>query len=147
MQVAVVGSRKGADRDMVETFVRAMYEKDPSIVLVSGGAEGPDKWSENLWMQLGGRVLSYRVFKKDDDRWGFEVWKLGSWDVVQTIELNQEPSWPNPESALLYRDALIAENSDKVVGFFGRYRTTGTQVTLDFGVGAGRDCYEYFAHA
>jgi hypothetical protein len=147
MQVAIVGSRKDADLSMVDTFVRAMYEKDPEIILVSGGAEGVDKYAETLWMQLGGRVLSYRIFQKDPDRWGFEVWKLGSWDVIQTFELSQEPTFANARSALFYRDALVAENCDKCVGFFAPRRTSGTQATLDLAFGAGRDVYEYFARA
>lgn len=147
MRVAIVGSRRGADLDHVEQFARALYEKDPDAILVSGGADGVDRRAESTWQGLGGKVVSYRVKQLKPDSWGIEMWKIGSWETPSVQILAAHPTWADRTSALFYRDALVAEHADKVVAFFapGR-RTTGTQTTLDFAAGAGRETYEYFAH-
>lgn len=149
MQVAIVGSRKGADLNQVRHFVTELMRKHPDTILVSGGADGVDKTAETLWIELGGRVLSYRAREDqhDPERWVITEWKLGSWDRPMVRDYPGQPSFANAVSALFYRDALIAELSDKVVAFFGHYRTSGTQSTLDFAVAEGRDTYEYFARA
>ena len=42
-KIAVIGSRRGADLEQVERFVRALYLRQPSSLLISGGAAGADK--------------------------------------------------------------------------------------------------------
>jgi predicted Rossmann fold nucleotide-binding protein DprA/Smf involved in DNA uptake len=42
-RIAVVGSRQGADLEQVERFVRALHSRQPSSLLISGGAAGVDK--------------------------------------------------------------------------------------------------------
>lgn len=144
--VAIVGSRRGADLEAVKEFVHALYAKQPDTLLVSGGADGVDKTAEQTWLGLGGQVKSFRVREQGLQKYAIEVWELGG-DEPRCYILASEPTWANRESALFYRDALIAEHSHRVVAFYRRGRSAGTQSTVDFGVGAGREVYEYEAAA
>lgn len=114
---------------------------------MSGGADGTDKAAESEWMQLGGKVLSIRVKRIEDGVFGTQEWRLGSWEHCEVRDMPEEPTWADFPSAAFYRDSLIAERARRVVAFFSNHRTSGTQVTLDFAAGYGRDTYEYFNHA
>jgi predicted Rossmann fold nucleotide-binding protein DprA/Smf involved in DNA uptake len=46
MKVAIVGSRNYPHEDLVREFVRRLMARDPKLVIVSGGARGPDSWAE-----------------------------------------------------------------------------------------------------
>ena len=143
--VAIVGSRRGADLEAVKEFVHALHAKQPDTLLVSGGADGVDKTAEQEWLALGGHVWSFRVREQGPEKFVIEMWDLGN--EPKCFILTNEPTWANRTSALFYRDALIAEHSDRVVAFYRRGRSGGTQTTVDFAVGAGRHVYEYEAAA
>ena len=140
--VSIVGSRIGADYEHVERFVRALHARQPDTVLVSGGANGVDKLAESLWLELGGEVWSFRVRQLGLNRFGIEKWELGG-EQPRVFVLNEEPTFANWMSAAIYRNALIAEHGQRVVAFYKRGLSRGTQVTVDFAVGAGRKVYEY----
>ena len=146
--VAIVGSRHGADLEAVKAFVHALYAKQPDTLLVSGGAAGVDRTAEQEWLALGGRVRSFRTREVTPTRHAIEEWWLGGdGDKIGVNVMLEEPTWYDREGALFYRDALIAEHSDRVVAFYKRGKSGGTQCTVDFAVGAGRDVYEYEAAA
>lgn len=142
--VAIVGSRHGADLEAVKGFVHALYAKQPDTLLVSGGADGVDRTAEQLWLELGGRVKSFRVREQAIDKFAIECWDLGG-EQPRVYVMADEPTFIDRTSALFGRDSTIVEHSDRVVAFFRRGRSGGTQLTVDFGVGAGRHVYEYEA--
>lgn len=126
--------------------MNALWREHPDAILCSGGADGVDKWAESNWLQWGGRVLSYRVEEFAPNSWGVVLWDLGG-DSPKKVKLLEEPTWFDRMSALFYRDSLIVEHSDKVVAFFARWPTSGTQTTVDFAYGADKDVYEFRAAA
>jgi hypothetical protein len=129
VKIAVVGPRKGGNKEAVEEFVTDLYSKAPDTILVSGGAEGVDSWAETTWLQLGGVVWSYRIKKLGYDSFTAEKWELGT-DQPRVFELLGEPHWADPKSALYYRDMLAAEAADKVMAFEGIDRMRGTEFTV-----------------
>lgn len=46
MKVAIVGSRTFDDTALVDAIVRRLMERDPDVVIVSGGARGADSLAE-----------------------------------------------------------------------------------------------------
>lgn len=144
--IAVVGSRRGADTSAVVQFVRALHAKQPDSILISGGADGVDKLAEQTWLELGGKVKSFRTRELAPTKHAVEVWNLGG-DEPNCFVMAAEPTWYDREGALFYRNSLIAEHADRVVAFFRRGRSVGTQSTVDFAIGAGRPVYEYEAAA
>lgn len=142
--VAIVGSRRGADLEAVKAFVHALHTQQPDTLLVSGGAVGVDKVAERTWLELGGRVNSYRVRELGPTKFAIECWELGG-DTPRCYVLADEPTTYDYSSALIHRDAVVAERAKRVVAFFRRGRSGGTQTTVDLAVGAGRDVYEYEA--
>jgi hypothetical protein len=143
--VAIVGSRQGADLSAVDEFVWALYQKHPDTVLVSGGAPGVDSAAEQLWLRLGGDVVSIRPRKVNDECYAIEVWELGS--NPRIYDPVGEPTFHDYRSVALYRNSLIAEKADRVVAFFRRGRSHGTWVTLDFATAYGKPIYEFEAAA
>ena len=146
-RIAIVGSRQGADLEQVERFVRALYLRQPSSLLVSGGAAGVDKHAEQTWLGLGGRVQSFRPKRNYAGSYAVEVWNLGGDEPSVGVLGEPHPTWADYRSAALYRDSLIAEKSDRIVAFYRRGRSHGTTVTMDFGHAYGRDLHEYEAAA
>ncbi len=128
-KIAVVGPRKGADKEAVESFVRSLYTQQPDATLVSGGAEGVDTWAEQLWISLGGRAWSYRVRKVTYDHFVTDKWEIGG-GQARIYELIAEPSWADYVSALLYRSMLVAEIADKICAFSGIDKMRGTEFTV-----------------
>lgn len=150
-RVAIVGSRRAADLDHVERVVRALYAQQPDTILISGGAEGVDKTAEALWLQLGGRVVSFRVRQEGDrvhgkHHYAVEVWELGV-PNPRTYVLTGHPTWATRESALFYRDSLIAEHAQRVVAFYRSTKSAGTATTVDFAHAYGRPTHEFLAEA
>jgi len=52
VKVAIVGSRTFFDRQLVERVVKRLVERDPSVVIVSGGAQGADTLAERAARRL-----------------------------------------------------------------------------------------------
>jgi hypothetical protein len=129
-RVAIVGSREGADLDEVRAFVRALWEKYPDTILVSGGAKGVDQAAEQEWLALGGQVESLRPVQLGPDHYTVEKWYLGG-PTPSVYTLANEPTWENYKSAATYRDILIAETADRVVAFTARPLTRGTAFTVE----------------
>ena len=72
MKVAIVGCRDfGAHntqmRERVWLLVRQLRRRDPSTIIVSGGARGVDSWAEEAARHFG---LGVEVYKADWDRYG-----------------------------------------------------------------------------
>lgn len=127
----------------MKEFVHALYAKQPDTLLVSGGGIGVDTVAEQTWLGLGGKVKSFRVREQAWEKFAIECWELG--DEPACYVMASEPVFATRESALYYRNALIAEHADRVVAFYRRHRSAGTALTIDFAVGAGRHVYEYEA--
>src|SRR5437660_12638024 len=98
--VAIVGSRRGADLGAVKEFVHALYVKQPDTLLVSGGADGVDKLAERTWLELGGRLRSFRVRELSPTKHAVEEWWLGgSGDKIGVNLMVSEPTWYDREGA------------------------------------------------
>lgn len=141
-KVAVVGSREGADLDQVREFIHALHAKYPDTVIVSGGARGVDTTAEQEWLSLGGQVMSFRVRKLGLEEHGVERWDLGG-QQPRLVFLANEPTWRTYESALIYRDVLIAEACDRLVLFHRRGWRGGGGITADIARAAEKPTYEY----
>lgn len=141
--VAVVGSRQGADLEAVERFVRALRQRQPDTVLVSGGAKGVDKTAEDLWLKLGGVVWSYRP-KQIGDNYGVELWRLGEFPPSVGV-LADSDFWAAYAGAAWYRNLLIAQKADRVVAFYRRNKSRGTMDTIDAARAEQKPFYEYEA--
>lgn len=137
-RVAVFGSRNGVEPGIVGSFCSALYAREPHTILVSGGASGADTCAEQTWLNLGGRVISFRPIKLSDDRYGVQEWRLGSPSAC-IIELHKEghPTFATYGSACIYRDSLIAERAGRGAAFHEQH-SRGTAVTIDFFRGAGK---------
>lgn len=146
-RVAVVGSRQGADLEQVERFVRALYLRQPSSLLISGGATGVDKTAEQTWQSLGGRVQSFRPKRLESGSYGVEVWNLGGPEPSVGVLSEPHPTFADYRSAALYRNMLIAEKADRVVAFYRRNRSAGAAHTLDAARSERKPFYEYEAAA
>lgn len=129
--VAIVGSREGADLDQVEQFVRALWEKYPDTILISGGADGVDKTAERVWLELGGALESYRPVSFKDS-WVVQVWELGP-DYTSVYLCVDFPTFENFKSAAIARDTLIAEKADRIVAFMREGGSRGSNFTAEWG--------------
>lgn len=130
MKIAVVGSRDYPHLDDVRALVRLIASREAEPTIVSGGAKGTDTAAEQAAHEAGLQVVSYRVRSVKDDEHAIEEWRFGPRENFVRVMI-EEPSWANYTSALLYRDALIAEHADRVVAFRGT-EWRGTSLTLDF---------------
>lgn len=133
-KLAVVGSRKGADLQAVESFLWDLHGKHPDWVVVSGGADGVDDLAERTWRGLGHEVESYRPVKLERGHgWGIERhhWKPG--DFLPTIQVSTSyPSVSDRLSALWLRSWVVAsEASTRVVAFLRPGGSKGTLYTID----------------
>jgi predicted Rossmann fold nucleotide-binding protein DprA/Smf involved in DNA uptake len=146
-RIAIVGSRQGADLEQVERFVRALYLRQPSSLLISGGAAGVDKLAEQTWMSLGGRVQSFRPKQLEQERYGVEVWNLGEMQPSVGVLGEPHPTWRTYAGAAWYRNLLIAEKADRVVAFYRRFKSAGAASTIDAARAEGKPLYEYEAAA
>jgi len=146
-KIAVIGSRQGADLEQVERFVRALYLRQPSSLLISGGAAGVDKLAEQTWLSLGGRVQSFRPKQLETERYGVEVWNLGDMQPSVGVLGEPHPTFADYRSACLYRNMLIAEKADRVVAFYCRLKSAGTMHTIDAAHAERKPFYEYEAVA
>ena len=144
-KIAVIGSRQGADLEQVERFVRALYLRQPSSLLISGGAAGVDKLAEQTWLSLGGRVQSYRPKQLESGSYGVEVWNLGDMQPSVGVLGEPHPTFADYRSAALYRNMLIAEKADRVVAFYRRNRSAGAAHTIDAARSERKPFYEYEA--
>lgn len=143
--VAIVGSRQGADLEQVERFVRALFDRQPSSLLISGGAAGVDKLAEQTWLSLGGRVQSFRPKKLESGSYDVEVWNLGDMQPSVGVLGEPHPTFARYEQACLYRNMLIAEKADRVVAFYRRFKSAGAASTIDFAYAERTPFYEYEA--
>jgi predicted Rossmann fold nucleotide-binding protein DprA/Smf involved in DNA uptake len=143
VKLAVVGSRQGADLEHVKEFLRGLYELQPNTVLVSGGANGVDQTAEQAWRESGGRVLSFRPKKLDDENYGIEVWELDDRPRVYLYE--GYPTGRTYKDAAFLRDILIAETCDRLVAFYKRGRSWGAGFTEGWAHDMGRPTFAYEA--
>lgn len=102
MKVALVGSRTFANAKIVEAVIRRLLERDPDVVIVSGGARGADTLAE----QAARRLCRHPplIFPADWRRHGMPM-------------------------AAFIRNQQIVEVSDEVVAFWDG-RSTGTSDTV-----------------
>ena len=141
MILALVGSREGADLDHVRAFVAAL---PPDTRLLSGGAKGVDQTAEQTWLSLGGRVLSFRPTKLDDENYGIQVWELGG-DNPKTYTYSAYPTAADYRGACFLRNILIAETCDRLVAFYKHGKSPGTMFTQGWAHDIGKPCFEYQA--
>ena len=129
MKIAIVGPRQGADLEAVRLYVESL-PRDTTVV--SGGATGVDITAETHWLAQGGRVWSYRIRKRGDEKYVIEKWDMGG-ERPAVHDLQLEPSWADPTSALLYRSMLVAEAADEIRAFGNGNKMRGTEFTIFVG--------------
>jgi len=105
---AIVGSRRYQNESAVRKLVRDLASKHQEIMIVSGGARGPDTWAENEAESLGIPCISYRAFK------------VGKWDA---------PDW-EWGFILRGRNSSVVELADEIHAFVAPNRKGGTEDTI-----------------
>jgi hypothetical protein len=136
MRIAVFGSREGVNRNEVIQYLTERF--DPSIVLVSGGAYGVDAVAEGTWLELGGSVESYRPTQVDSGEWSMVCWMLTP-EKSFTFVPSGTPTFEDFRSAAFYRNMVIAEVSDRGVGFIHN-GSGGSTHTADCFKGLEKPC-------
>ena len=111
-RVAIVGSRGFADRSMVEAYI---YDLDPSVVIVTGGAGGVDTWALE-YAEKGGHPTE--LYQADWQRYG--------------------------KRAGVLRSGIIVARADRVVAFWDG-ASKGTRHTIDLALASGVDLEVRFA--
>lgn len=102
MKVAIVGSRNWPYRSAISFYVQKIAREHPKAVIVSGGAEGVDKWAEETARVCG---LAVEIYLPD--------WKT------------------HGRAAGPIRNRSIVEAADKVVAFWdGESRGTKSSINL-----------------
>lgn len=147
-RVAVVGNRKGADMQQVVQFIEALHAAQPDTILISGGAAGVDQMAESTWFRLGGRIRSYRPASYLEG-YGIEVWHYGVGEQAHVLPpQEQRIELANYKDACLYRDFLIACDSDRLVAFYkdeAAKSYSGTATTQTFALDRKVPTYTYVA--
>lgn len=132
MNLAVFGSRKGVHLERVGVYLSDRGRAVKDTVLVSGGADGVDRYAEQTWQALGGRVISLRPIKLAEEEYGVERWEFGGNQPPLVYKLIDHPVFGDWKSAAHYRSLLIAEISDRGVAFrAGGNRSRGTTFTIE----------------
>lgn len=111
-RVAIVGSRRRADREAVAA---AVAELPIGAVVISGGAKGPDTWAAEAAQARGCQVIVHRP----DLLGGLR----GRWDAAQRY---------------YDRNQRIVEDCDRLIAFPAPERTGGTEDTIRRAVKAGK---------
>jgi hypothetical protein len=109
-----------------------LAERSPDAIVVSGGADGPDRIAESFWIERGGQVMSYRAASVRPEVWGVARYQFGHehWDGAHMLWYYGEPTFADRPSALNYRNLLIAEMADFGAVFWDG-RSRGTALTMD----------------
>lgn len=79
-RVAVIGSRKWTDWEMVRDYIYSLDEDD---VVVSGGARGPDEWGQIFAEERGLETL---IFPADWASFGKKAGILRNRDIVKACD-------------------------------------------------------------
>jgi predicted Rossmann fold nucleotide-binding protein DprA/Smf involved in DNA uptake len=103
MRVGIVGSRQRADREAVEACIA---ELAPDTVVVTGGAEGPDRWAEQA-----ARARGLAVVVHEPDLGGAST----RWQATKRYYA---------------RNQAIVTDSDRIIAFVAADRTGGTEDTI-----------------
>lgn len=142
-RIAVVCAREGVDFEAVESFMASLWASHPTDTVISGGANPEKRLVEDFWLQSGGPVVSWRTRKLGDEKFCVVRWE-GSGGAFQKVWTPaREPTFRDPSSAFHYRDILIAEECERLVAFFGQFRSRGAGFTAAYAKDIGRDVYEY----
>jgi hypothetical protein len=111
MRIAIIGSRRRADREAVVAFVATLSSDD---VVVSGGARGPDTWAEEAARARG---LSVSIHKPN---------------------LDGVRSRGEATRSLFERNQRVVDDCDRVVAFVAPDRKGGTEDTIRRAEKAGK---------
>lgn len=134
----------------VVAFIDSLYRAQPDTILVSGGAQGVDQTAESHWYDLGGRVRSYRPAKYDDV-YGIEIWNYGGFEPAHVLPVeHQRVSFADYRSAAVFRDWMIAESVDRLVGFYRDKRAklaSGAALTASLAKDRGVATYDFVREA
>jgi len=110
MKLAVIGSRNFDNYSLMKSYLDKIHSVEPITEIVSGGAKGADKLSEN-WAKLN--------------------------NIKTNIFL---PNWNRYKKAAGYiRNVDIIKNSDKVIAFWDG-KSKGTKHSIDIAEKQGKKC-------
>jgi hypothetical protein len=107
----MVGSRRRTDRETIEAAVGGLPQ---GAVVVTGGAEGPDRWAEQAARTSGLEVIVHRPDLHD---------VRARWQAAERYHA---------------RNQRIVDDSDLVIAFVAHDRTGGTEDTIRRAVRAGK---------
>jgi hypothetical protein len=79
-RIGIVGSRHFPSREVVQLFLKSLPR---DTVIVSGGAEGVDRWSVEIGESLGMKTL---VFQADWQRHGRKAGPIRNVEIVSNID-------------------------------------------------------------
>ena len=111
MRVGIVGSRRRTDRETIEACIA---ELEPGTVVITGGAEGPDRWAEQAARARGLEVV---VHEPDLDGVG------ARWQAAERFYA---------------RNQRLVDDSNRVIAFVAPERTGGTEDAIRRAVRAGK---------
>jgi hypothetical protein len=111
MRVAVVGSRRRTDREVIEAYIA---ELAPGTVVITGGATGPDCWAEQA---ARARALEVVVYQPALD--GVRA----RWQAAERYYA---------------RNQRLVDDSDRVIAFVAPDRTGGTEDTIRRAIRSGK---------
>jgi hypothetical protein len=107
----MVGSRRRTDRETIETAIGGL---PIGTVVITGGARGPDRWTEQAARKRGLEVIVH-----EPDLGGVRT----RWQAAERFYA---------------RNQRIADDSDLVIAFVAPDRTGGTEDTIRRAVRAGK---------
>jgi len=130
MRLAVVGSRDFARLDRVDEYLRGL---DIECV-ISGGARGVDRESEQWARDHHLPVVSFRVFDRHDGWFNIERWEYGADGAVTSgsphrLVPPRGQAYRSFGAAAYVRNRYIVEFADQVVAFWNGH-SPGTKHSI-----------------
>lgn len=122
MKVGIVGSRRFPHQEIVEKFVDTLSKDD---VVVSGGAKGPDSWSEKRAKVKGLKTLIFRPKIMSNHR-GDRLAVIESYyqrnkeiaensDIVHAFVVDKKGgTWNTIKWALKFGKQVVVHEKDKI---------------------------------
>lgn len=120
MKIGIVGSRDFKNTKLIKQVVASIYKKYPDVVIVSGGARGPDTIAATEAKKLG--MQEPIIFPAE-------------WNVNGVVD----------RGAGMKRNSIIVENSDMIIAFYTN--TNGTKDTIQKTIRKGKSVFIYSENA
>lgn len=135
--VAIVGSRDYQDEISVRQFVRALAEKYPDAIVISGGARGVDSWATSEATARGLATVEFAVYDERDGRYTHRL-RLNDigYDTLHPTTIRRWEAWCESRDYSSFGRAAFARNTwivmaaEQVVAFWDG-ESSGTKNSID----------------